>query len=142
MPSTSTVPTSKTAILAAIATRSALTGIQQEWAHPGPSIEAESIFLGGVESNDEPATMGNQKRDEFYTVEVIVSVQQGGDDAKTIEVRMWALVAEVEQAIRADSTLGAAVLSAQIAGKTQRPYIGPEERISEAVVRVKCRARI
>jgi hypothetical protein len=47
---------------------------------------------------------------EDYVIPVEVRVMRGGDLAVDVETRAWALVAAVESAIRADLTLGGAVL--------------------------------
>lgn len=135
-------PAAKAGLLTLLRARAALTGVQVEWAHPGQLIEPESVFLLGVQSDEVPATLGQQRRDETYTLEVAVTVHRPGDDPQACEERAWALAAEVEAAVRGDRTLNGAVSEwAMVQGMTQQPFIEGEGRVCEIVVRVECRSR-
>lgn len=140
----STVPAAKAALLALLQARPGLQGVQVEWAHPGRNIEDESLFFGTTQVPEEPATLGpNRKRNENFTLELVVSVLERGDEAQATEERAWALVAEIENAVRGNDTLGLSqIIKAEIVHKAERNYAGAPERVAEIVVQVKCQARI
>lgn len=94
--------------------------------------------------------LGRKRLDESYTVRVLVEVFQYGDDQRACEDRLWEIVAEVELALIADTTLNG-VLN----GNTDRPsgvipggvedqnsFVADDGWMSHAVLRIDCAARI
>lgn len=138
----STIPTAKAGILTLLAARPALASVQRVWAHPGQLIEKESIFFLEALEEESPAAIGQLKREENYTIDLLVSVLQDGDDAKACEERAWALVAEVETALRAEPKPAAGVLWATVSAKRLNNFPGPESRTSEITVVISVKARI
>lgn len=147
----SSVAIVKAALLTTIRARPNLSAIQVEWSHPGAKILKESIFMGPAQFTGETVSglrPTPRKQDEEYTVPVWVSVLNEGDDAQTAETRMWALAAEVEEAVRAAPQLGLSLVDgnglqwAVVAGKEPREFVEPQGRIAECNIAVQCRARI
>lgn len=143
---TSTIPVTKTAVFALLRATAGLDGIQIEWAQPSEdALRPESIWFEGTESAQTVEAIGNQRRDETYVIKLLVSVLQNGDDAKGCELRMWALVAAIEAAVRANPKppgRPVELFDIQFAGANQVPSQGPGQRISEAVVSIAARSRI
>lgn len=112
-------------------------GVQVEYAHPGPAIQQESIFFNRTTENDTSVALGQRKRDEDYTLEVVVSVARDGNDAQGCEERCWALVGHIETVVRANPSLSGTVAKfALYDGADMTPYAEGGQRIAEAVCRV------
>lgn len=141
----SSIPSVKAALIAMLTARSGLAGVQVEWAHPGTGkIEPEAIFFIEPDVNEDAVTLGNKKHEELYTLHLIVTVLDRGDDSQAAELRMWALVAEVEEGLRADANLGGVtnLTWALVAGKRPANYIETAGRVAECDVSIDCRAHI
>lgn len=127
-----------------------LTGVQVAWGRPKDAdMLDEMIVVGDVESEDDTTVSMRKdaqgKVEENYEVAVVVSVRKHGNDPRTVETRMWALVARVETLIRADPTLGGDVAGAGyavVSSKTQTNYSDSEARVSDCAVAVAVKARI
>lgn len=145
----STAPAAKAALLTLMQGAGALTGVQIAYSHPGISIQQECIYFGRTVVDEVARALGQQKRRESYIVEVVVDVVLDGDDAQACEERMWSLVGGIEDLLRpplgpggsVSANLGGAVnLWAVIEHIEQTPYIEPGQRLSEAVVSVRCQS--
>lgn len=109
MPTTSTIPAAKAALLAIFAASTDLAGVDISWGSPTSEddFEPEMIYLGNVERDKEDR--GFQSATEDYTIEVVILVRGYGDNDKeqATEERMWQLHAAIEAAVEADTaTLG------------------------------------
>ena len=140
----STVPAAKAALLALLAARPALAGVEMRWGIPArlPS-NPERVYVGDATDLDrEWAALGAQRLEESYTLQVTVETFGSGDDERATEERLWVLVNEVELAVRGDLTLTGTVRVARPDGAT--PTTGPTDEgwLARAVVRVACEARI
>lgn len=65
---------------------------------------------------------------ENYTIEVVVSVYRGGDQAETVDERCAQLVACVENAVRTDPSLGGVVTEARPVEEQSEPSWDEEGR--------------
>jgi len=139
---TSTIPNTKAALFDLLVT--ALDGIQMEWARPSEDAMApESVWFEGTEGQQGAETLGNQRRDENFTLKLLVSVLRDGDDARGVEMRMWEIVAIIETVVRQNAKpIPAQLFDIQYAGATQTPHQAEGQRASEALVRIAGRARI
>ena len=139
---TSTIPAVKTALLALLVAE--LDPVQVSWAKPSQeAIAHESVWFDGADSTQRAEAMGNQRRDETFTLELIVSCIRDGDDAQGLELRMWEIVADVEQLVRDNpKPIPAPLFDIQYGGAKQRPAQAEGQRLSEAVVSINGRARI
>jgi hypothetical protein len=110
---TSTVPAVLDAIKALLDARSALStaGVVVTTAPSGDPIPAESIQLFGTNGDQEWAAIGNRRRRESYTIRSGIFVIRRGAGAAVWDAareRAYAILAELEDAIRVMPTLGLA----------------------------------
>lgn len=100
----STIPACKTAVLAILAARAALSDVTRSWAGPtkDEDFTDEMIYLGASEDTSDWAELGTGRRTEEYLLDITVWVQQWGDDPQVTETRAHALWDEIEDALRDD----------------------------------------
>lgn len=91
----------------------------------GSVSESSFLFIGSIPDSDVSAegtqdfnAAGAVSRDEQFTVYCTAFVWAGDLVVKTVRDAAFAIVAQVEQAIRADPTLNAAVLYSRMSGVT------------------------
>lgn len=108
MATTSTAPTFRAALLAALQARAALAAVPTFYSHPLDTIEHEAIYLGEVrgDSNIPVLRASRKKREERYTLDVWFDVAAVGPDAQTASERAWALFGELEDVLAEDPTVG------------------------------------
>lgn len=107
--------------------RAGLTGVSVTWAFPGADMPKEAVFMSAAEFLSEQIVAlrhAPHKHDETYVVPVWVDVLSEGNDAHAAELRMYVLVAEVEDGLRLAPSLSDAtgVLSAIVTGKQPSEY--------------------
>lgn len=152
---TSTVPALKAALLARLQARTGLTGVQITWGRPHGSLEREWIMLGDTRSVDptgqekggqSTAALGRQRREERYVLDVWVSVLKPAlEEQSTVTARAYALVAEIENELRADGSVGGAVRWALITDASDLSEAlakNAQERESQVRVEIACAQRI
>lgn len=111
----SAVPTAKAALKAAIESRDNVVsqGVVVRWGAPTDESQwlgkHEMIYFGRVDQAEEWGSLGGGRRDEDFTIDVVIQVHQLGDDEQETETRAWELRDEIEAALKADKTLGGAV---------------------------------
>jgi hypothetical protein len=110
MASRSTVPTVRAALVAALAARPALAGVDVGHSHPGAAIEPEAVYLGRARGSDEVPVMraGRKRRQESYTLDVFFDVVADGPTGREASERAWALFGELEDLLADDPSLGQA----------------------------------
>lgn len=102
--------------------RVALDAMLRAWAWPDPAptvtwgspTESEDqgldlVYQGTPSIDGVPFPGLSQRNDEEYTLPVVVSVRQWGDDEQATEGRAWGHVNQVFTLLHADLTLGGAV---------------------------------
>lgn len=146
MAAASTIPAAKNALLAAIQARTALTtaGVLIERGLPVklPS-ENERIYVNNARDIErEWADLGAQRLEESYTIEVVVECYKAGDYQTETEDRLWALVYEVELAVRSDLTLAGTVRIARPDGSQEDTFATDDGWVARTITRVACEARI
>lgn len=142
----STIPAAKSALLTALQARPGLAGVLVQWGVPFEvPADRERVYLGDATGvTREWAGLGQFRIDEIYGLAVHVEVCMEGDDQRACEERMFAIVAEVEQA---------AVLAAMSGtGLTWRAKPGPMNPltfpfgdagwISQVTLSLECHGRI
>lgn len=146
MPAT-TAPAAKSAILAAIAARPALTAITPTWGGPteADDLAEEMIHLGRTIGEGEWRTLGAPNRHESYLIAVHIIVLKYGDDEQATEERAFELLDEVSAALYADKFLanGATNLlytPAAIESWEQTNTPTPEQWGAQIVAQVRCEA--
>lgn len=110
---TSTVPAVLGAMKALLDARTALStaGVVVTTAPSGDPIPAESIQLFGTGGDQQWAAIGNRRRAESYTIRGGIFIVRRGAGAAVWDVvreRAYAILAELEDAIRVVPTLGLA----------------------------------
>ncbi len=142
----STIPAAKAALLALIAARADLVtdAVHVAWGIPGEvPAAAERIYVGDViDVGRVWAALGLQRMDETYTLQVHVETWRGGDEQTATEERLWVLVNEVEQAVRADLKLSNTVRVAQPGRIDASTFPTDGGWVANATVRFVCQARI
>lgn len=108
MSDVSTIPTVKQRILKLLQDRVGLAEVQRTYAHPGKKLGREAIYFDNVTGSHEFRVMkaGRAPRDETYSIRTIVLVRQRGGNIQKAEERAFALLAEIEDALADDPTLG------------------------------------
>lgn len=145
---TSTIPAAKAALLTLF--REAITDLPAEqvtWGIPRGQLEREWVMIGdGADVQQVDAAVGQQRRDEVYTINVVVSVVRGGlDTARDATERAFAIVAQMEAALRplTQPVLGIPdLISAVVTGTPFTERFDGENREAEVTTRIKCHARI
>lgn len=144
----STIPAAKAALLSALRGRSGLSGVVVEWAAPvRPSPQAEAIYVDdAIDVQREWISLGAQRLDETYALQVrveTIAYGDGSDVRQTVEERLWELVAEIEQAVRDDLTLGGVLHGKGAKPDGVDPFTYPTDDgwIAHALVRIDCMAR-
>ena len=91
----------------------------------GSVSESSYLFVGATPDSDTSASgtqdfnaAGAVSRDELFDIDCTAFVWAGDQVMKAIRDAAFALVAQVEQAIRSDPSLGAAVLYSRMSGVT------------------------
>lgn len=146
--SASTAPSVKAELLTLLRADAGLAGVQIDYADPGASIGQEEIFYGRTVETEKPDSLGQRRQREAYDIEVYVYVAQDGDDPQACEERCWAIVAELENVVRANNSssgaLSAALTNAAgwvVMGAIEMtPFTVNGQRVCEALCRVHVEA--
>lgn len=109
--------------------------------------EREWVWLGGARSTQETAAMGQRRREEVWTQDVIVScVAPARDDHQVLTERAFEISGDIEDSLRAWSAPGSAfdavVRTALLTGQDLEEFLSVEERESRITVRITCTNRI
>lgn len=94
-------------------------GVQVTYGPPGPNVAGESVWLGRVASTELPSQLGQNKRREDYTIDVVILVARDGNDIQAYEQRLSVLRNAVETMLQTATgrTLNGAVnLWAEVVG--------------------------
>lgn len=144
---TSSIPTVKGALLEHLS--AALPDVQVTWSTPTDGPGPEWVRIGNVIGDQDAAALGRQRREERYRVEVLVSVVRPEiEEPQEVAERAFAILAEIEDDVRADETLGidlpgaAQFVWARIEKTDLVEGLGGGERWAEVTVHVACVARI
>lgn len=123
--------------------RANLSGVQVAYGHPGKRVESEFISFKDIAGDQEARELGNHRRFENYVVEVEVNVLRKGNEQQAVTERAYELAAEVEEAVRAEPTLGSLVVDAQIVGPFDlTEQFSEQGRLAAVFLGVRVRARI
>ncbi len=136
---TSSVPTVKANLVTQLQARGGLANVQVTNGPPLPNPSREFIWVGTAEGTQAQAAMGGLRREE-YGLEVVISVEREGTDIAAADARCFALVAELENQLRTDPTVNAAVEHAEMAGFRLGEFVGADgmRRVSELTATVDC----
>lgn len=145
---TTSIDEAETALKAAIVARSvipanALAGVKIDLGHPGSSLLNEHVWISGVadaEHGRETTGIGAEQHYERYDLRVNVWRSGQVNDYATLRTRAHAMAAEVEEALRADHTLGGVVWDAIVSrvARDEGPW-GDTGRAMNIELTVTCR---
>lgn len=136
---TSTVPTLKQNLVTQLQARGGLAGVQVSYGPPLPAPQREYIWVGDVDGTQTMATLAQGRHDE-YVVKVVFGVLKEGTDSKAADDRCFVLLAELEQQLRTDATVGGAVSLAQLGNFKLSEFVAPDgmNRTAELITDVNC----
>lgn len=145
----STAPSVKAALLTLLRADSGLSGVQCNYADPGAEIAQESLFYGRTLQTEIPASMGQRAQREHYDIEIFIYVAVDSNDPQTCEERCWALVARLENVVRANNGSTGALSNALnpaagwvvMGGIEMTPFQHAGQRVTEALCKVHVEAR-
>lgn len=140
----STAPALKAAMHAAIRAR-AIAGVDVHYGMESRKIGQDVILLLGITSDEEPAAIGNLRREESYVLTVVVSVMRSFVMApKAMTERAFAIYEELADLLRDDMSVGGVVRTAEPIGWELSEPANNEAgwRESAITARIRCRARI
>lgn len=84
--------------------------VQVDWGYPGEDSAAELVWVGEFETADqEPAALGQRRREERYIIGVYVDVAMHTDTPSKVNERIGEIVRKVEEAVHSDPHLGNAL---------------------------------
>lgn len=145
MTAPSTVPAFLDAFKTKLDARVALADVGVFKAHPGDRLTPEHVVVDRVEFDQEWGPLGRKAREERYTAHLVIGITKDGagddlaDDARD---RVFALMAEVEDALRTDPAVTNTVRVTEIAGGELRQGAGDKTRWAQLALRIDVRARI
>jgi hypothetical protein len=143
--SQSTIPAAKAALVALCETANPT--VQVTWGIPRQDPAREWVMVGnGIEAIQDDAALGQQRRDERYVIQIIVSVVRAGiDTAQEVTERAFAIVALIEAALRPLSAppLGVTnLITALVVGTPFVERFDGDQREAEVTLRIAFHARI
>ena len=105
---TSSVPTVRAALIAALDARPGLDAVAVTHFWQGDANPQEAIYLGNTTLENDWATVraGRKTRDELYRIQVHIRSLKPNDWGPTAETRVFALLAEIEDLIANDPAIG------------------------------------
>lgn len=127
MATSSTIPAAKTALVTLIGAALATAGdggepIQVSYGRPADSqLARECVYVGdvtGLQRIPVAKGTGRKTRQEDYSIEVVVAVLMLEGETTDAEARAFTLLAEVEDVVADDSTLGLATNVGYFAAST------------------------
>ncbi len=128
MATTSRIPAAEDALKSILTARLALAAVRVDVGYPAPAPEPEHIWIGGEYEDWEQETITTDPdKQETFTVPVKIIVQQSTEAYTDVRNRLFALVAEVEEAVRADPKLANTVWEAEVIGARR----GPSEHLTD-----------
>jgi hypothetical protein len=140
----STIPAVKAALVSVIS--AALPTVTVTWGIPRGDKGREWVMVGDVPGIQRAAALGRQRRAETYTVEIEVSVVRAGiEKPQNVTERAFAILEEIEDALRADERLGgvANLIKAEVVkADLSEGLTASEEQVALIKVGVACEARI
>ena len=92
------------ALVVALAARTNLAGVRVNYGPALPDPGRESINVLGLEGDQNWAGLGQLVKEEVYTVQVMIFVIREGQQTQPAVERAYALLAELENQLRENST--------------------------------------
>lgn len=133
------------AFRALLEARPGLSGVGVFTAHPGDDLPPEAIVVDRVTTDQSWAALGRQRREEGFTVFVVLHIEKAGAGeavATDARERVYAIKAEVEDALRADPSVGGTVRVADYARDELRQGTGDSVRWAQLEAQIGAAVRI
>jgi hypothetical protein len=117
--------------------------VDVEWSYPGKP-KREAIYVGNIRATYEPYALGpTLPRAEEFEIDLTVSAAAKKGSARTVAERLFVLVAEFEEALLADPTLGGTVRTAfPVSSELKEGAGGDGGRLAWIDFRIQCRATL
>lgn len=116
---TSSIPKAIDGLIANLKADTTFTAVTIVDGQPTTELPGDYVAIGfsddagsAINGSQDPATLGNQRREEKYSISCEVSSWIGSSVMKNARDRAFAILANVERVIRADATLKGAVMFA------------------------------
>lgn len=144
----SSIPAAKLFLFNGIVSLINDTAVLVAYDEPGPNQPDDIVMVGGVDRQVAALQMVGSGQagwlDETYTIDVVVSVFRGGDDARTAFERACVLADQVVYVVRTDPSLGGAVVVAHPEASRYEPAWDDDHRgrLVTVTIPIYCRARI
>ena len=139
---TSTVTAFRAALVSQLTARAGLSGVQVVYGVPAGALSREHILLGNVSGTQEYVTVGASHKYEDYDVTVHIGVLREGVQQQPCDERALALMAELEQQLRDDLTVGNTVLNAQLSRFEMEALASDTTREARVTATIAVRARM
>lgn len=117
--------------------------VQCSYGAPGQYAEHETVWIDDPPPFGDAASIGQVSHRESFDIPVVVSVLSEGNDHQAADQRAWAIVGPIEDAVRADPSLGGAthVTAAWVTAKAPHSYGDDSGRIVEITLTVSVRSQ-
>ena len=141
---TSSIPAFRAALRTRLAARAGLAGVQITDGAPANPAR-EMIALASTSAQQEYRGIGGPigaSKQETFDLEVIVSVLREGRDTTGADTRAFALLAEIEAAVRTDPTVNSTVDVAEISAYQHEPRFTDTAREANLVITIQAQKRI
>lgn len=152
---TSTIPAFKSALVARLQADTDLAGVQVTYGLPAPKgPDREWVWVGNAQATQETAAMGQRRREEEWTQEVVVScLTPVRESQETLTERAFEIAGVVEDSLRAwlapsEGPFGGVVRHALVVGMdlvevvSTDPQGVAKDREARVTVRISCANRI
>lgn len=132
----------RAALVTALSARAGLSGVQIVYGMPPGALQREHILLGPVDGTQEYRALGTARKFDDYTVTLYITAMREGTNQQAADERALAIMAEVEDEVRTDPTVGGTVLTAEVSRYRLEPLAGEGAREARITLDIQTRARI
>jgi hypothetical protein len=146
--STSTIPALKAALVTRLDADAGLDGVQVSYGIPAPAgPDREWVWVAGARGVQVTAAMGQRRREETWTQDIVVSVVKPvREPQQTITERAFAIAGVIEDSLRTWSSappyFGGIVRHALVVATDLEEFVSNEEREARITIRLDCAQRI
>ena len=133
------------ALKAMLEARPGLSGVGVFTAHPGDELPREAVVVDRVTTDQSWAALGRQRREEGFAVFLVLHIEKPGAGeaiATDARERVYAIKAEVEDALRADPSVSESVRIADYARDELRQGTGDGVRWAQLEAQVDAKVRL
>lgn len=139
---TSTATAFRAALITALSARSSLTGVQIGYGMPAGALSREHMLLGNLTGTQEFRAIGAQHKFEEFEQTMHIGVVREGQQQQACDERAFALMAELEDVLMDDLTVGGTVMTAELSGYRLEPLASETTREARLTTTITVKARI